>query len=139
MNKATFEWNSQFDIDIPKMNEEHRELLNIMARIENLCRHNVSKSSVLSAYDNLLKYARTHFQHEEQIMRTMNFPGLEQHALIHKDLIEKLEKYRKEFILSSSLKLPTSVFDFFKNWLLTHILIADRQYNDHKKTHLPTS
>ena len=110
------------------MDEEHMELLRRMQKLEGLSRSMTTKPNLLAAFDSVIDLARLHFVHEEALQKKMNYPNADAHKKVHEDLISKLMKYRQELDHSVYSALPSSVFDFFQNWLLTHILIVDRQY-----------
>ena len=131
---TNFAWNKNFDLQIPSINEEHKEIFARMAQIENLSKNFADKKAVLAAFDNLVEYTLEHFQSEEAFMRKINFPEIETHKKMHADLMAKLDKYRKEYVNSVYGAFPSSVFDFFQNWLLTHILIADKRYAEFAKS-----
>ena len=88
---------------------------------------------LLEKFDLLVAATHEHFDDEEKHMQTIGYPGLERHHQIHQQLFEALDKYRREFTASVYGRFPSSVFDFFKTWLITHIMIVDRQYADFLK------
>lgn len=129
----SFQWSTAFDVGVDSMNLEHQGLFERMQKVSDLCEMSTSKENILSAYDSLISYTEKHFAHEEDLMVSLNYKGLEAHRRLHKELLDKLHKYRKELVNSVYAALPSSVFDFFENWLLTHILIVDKQYGDEIK------
>ncbi len=124
----TFTWGPHFDVGDDKINREHQKLIAMMRNLAQLCKKSVPKQQVLFAYDALIQFTEEHFADEEELMAELNYPDLENHKKIHQQLLDNLYKYREELVVSVYGVLPSSVFDFFQNWLMTHILIVDQKY-----------
>jgi hemerythrin-like metal-binding protein len=129
--KASYNWTSNLDVGNEQLNDEHKTLLAKMAKVEEFNERMLSKEALLEAYDDLVQYAVDHFKEEEAYMREILYPAAETHGRIHSALIDALAKYRAEFMASVYARFPAAVFDFFKTWMLTHIMIVDRQYSEY--------
>lgn len=123
-----FKWTGAFNIGITEMDEEHRNLLARMSKFEVLNKSLAQKHTLLSEFKSFILFTTEHFQHEENLMQEYEYPSLLEHISIHRDLISKLNKYMNELERSVYSEIPSSVFDFFNNWLVSHILIIDRRY-----------
>ena len=81
------------------------------------------KEVLVDLYD----YMKTHFQHEEKYMEEVNYPRIEEHKLIHKEIIKTLNTFVKD--------LPKIEVDFFEKELarmidivlVQHIIQEDRK------------
>ena len=74
----------------------------------------------------LYKHTRLHFDFEEQMMREIGFPNVEEHRELHNGLITKLND-----ISTHSFDDDQSVADFKKfiyNWVFDHIMNQDKEY-----------
>ncbi len=74
----------------------------------------------------MYKYTREHFAAEEQMMQRINYPKLEKHKELHKDLITKLNT-----ISAQPFESDESVYDFITfvyDWITHHILNKDMDF-----------
>ena len=110
------------------LDDEHKHILLKMSEVKSANARSLSKDKLSEEYDELIAVTRQHFSDEEEHMRRMKFPDLEQHQRIHEQLFVTLEKYRQELKGSVYGRFPSSVFDFFRTWLVSHIMIVDQKY-----------
>jgi len=129
-----FKWTPYLDVGNEAMNDEHRELINKMQNLTALNQRSLNKNDILFYYDDLVNYTKRHFQDEEIYLESINYPGLEQHKRIHVGLMDALARYREEFKSSVSGRFPSSVFDFFRTWITSHILVVDKGYSELAKS-----
>ena len=74
----------------------------------------------------LMDFAREHFQFEEGLMRSAGYPEAERHAKYHVSLLTELRTYCAR--LDQGVKTnPDSLIEYLWNWLLVHIDTADRE------------
>lgn len=129
-----FNWTPSLDVGNEAMNDEHKELINKMRNLIALNQRSLSKNDLLFYYDDLVSYTKRHFRDEEVYLKSINYPGLEQHKRIHTGLTDALDRYREEFKSSVSGRFPSSVFDFFRTWITSHILVVDKSYSELAKS-----
>lgn len=125
---SKFEWTEALDVKQPELNLEHQELISRMNLFAEKNRSALSKDELLKSYQSLVAYTAKHFEDEERYFSSINYTRAAEHRKIHKQLIDKLRGYEQEFRGSVSGRFPNSVFDFFKTWITTHILLVDKEY-----------
>ncbi|MBI3544608.1 MAG: hemerythrin family protein [Deltaproteobacteria bacterium] len=133
MTRTGYEWSPSLEVGSKRMDDEHRELLGRMARVEELNSRSLDKTAVIDAFDDFVTCVRFHFTDEEAHMVKMGYPKTDVHHRIHESLLDALTRYRAELMTSVHGRFPSSVFDFFKTWITTHIMIVDRQYCDFER------
>lgn len=126
---ALMEWNNNLDIGVNDMNDQHKIILNYMNSLYDSVQNKEDFSKGKVFLDKLKDYTIQHFQEEEQYMESINFPGLESHKLIHKDLLNKFTKHYQEMI--DAQQFSDSFFNFLKFWLSSHIQGIDIKYGNH--------
>lgn len=133
---SEFKWTATLDVGDDLMNREHQVLIEKMGKLASYNLRSLSKKDILFYYDDLIEYTKRHFRDEEALLEKLDYIGLDQHKRIHEGLLEAMNRYREEFNTSVSGRLPSSVLDFFRTWITTHILVVDKQYAGHleKKT-----
>jgi hemerythrin len=73
-------------------------------------------------------YTRIHFEIEEEFLKKCEFPDLDNHQLLHKELIDELFLTGRE---SKVRRDPFQFMEFLKKWWIEHICNKDRQFMDY--------
>lgn len=114
------EWNDSFTIGEPHLDAQHKELINIA----NSLPEDDDRVQVRACVMRLFRYAREHFTAEEDFMRRVEYPGLQEHVEIHEALIEQLGAIAREPLGTTAADLAFK--RFVLHWLTDHILICDK-------------
>jgi len=69
------------------------------------------------------QYTRDHFQHEESLMRAVNYPAVDDHLSQHKKLLIYLSEISQQIANDSLDRVVLK--KFLSNWLLSHIRVHD--------------
>jgi hemerythrin len=133
-SQELFKWSPTLTVGDDRLDGEHKEIIQKMNDLFLLNKRAVDKARLLSAYDDFVTVTRHHFQDEELHMKKMGYVRLESHKKAHVDLLTSLGNFRNELTHSVYAQFPSSVFDFFKTWLASHIMIVDRSYADFQST-----
>jgi hemerythrin-like metal-binding protein len=128
MSEKNFVWDSSLAVGHESIDEEHKDIIDRMKRLTEMNNKTFNKELLIITFDDLIRCTNRHFLNEEDHMRRINYPQFENHQKIHQSFVETLLRYRQEMINSVYHRFPSSVFDFFKTWITTHILIVDKQY-----------
>ena len=123
-----FDWSERLDIKVEPMNREHKHLLEIMNRLFDKNEKKAAKSELAPIVKELGDYTVKHFADEEAYLASINFPDIEKHKFIHKDLLTKFGGHAANFEKSGTL--DASFFDFLKMWLNAHIQGIDMKYGE---------
>lgn len=125
--RKTFGWKNIYSVNNSKIDQEHKQLFDIakmaFVSVDDEHRSEKIKEVLVDLYD----YMKIHFQHEEKHMEEINYPRLEEHKLIHKEIIKTLNTFVKD--------LPKIEVDFFEKELarmidivlVQHIIQEDRK------------
>jgi len=122
-------WNEDFCTDIREIDSQHHKIIDqINFLIDNL--NSKDKASVNHwIIENLDKYSEQHFSTEEDFLRKINYPNLENHIKLHQSF--------KMHTVQSAIKameahedVPEETILFLKNWWTNHILNVDMEYKN---------
>jgi len=131
MDDDYVEWDDDFSVDIPLMDEQHKKLVIMINDLFQRCvSGNASASLTFAmAVKDAADYARTHFQIEEAYLEKAAYPGLADQKREHESYlatilatVEKCKKGEAE---------PLDLVRFLKNWLLNHIAVKDKKYTSY--------
>lgn len=120
------EWNSELDIGVEEMNDQHKKLLDLMNILYSDFNLKVPFEKAKITLDELKNYTIQHFKEEEEYMESVNFDGLVNHKLIHQQLLNKFEELYLEML--DSKEFNQKFFEFLKFWLTSHIKGIDTKY-----------
>jgi len=95
---SLMEWNAkQFDVLVPKMNDQHHKLIDMMNQLYQRAHDSASKAELEQLIAQLAQYTVRHFREEEQMMEALRFPELPRHKLIHAKLLEDFAFHQANF------------------------------------------
>ncbi|MEO5365400.1 MAG: bacteriohemerythrin [Magnetococcus sp. WYHC-3] len=113
-------------IHVNAMDNQHKHLLDLGSRVLEALEQHWNRESITDAVDSLIAYTQFHYQEEENLLRLYQYPDLDAHRARHRRLLEQVRD------LSDAMKrrvITSSQFgDFFRNWMVDHILGEDRKY-----------
>lgn len=118
-----------YSLGIQNIDIQHAKIINVL--------EDASKAKHFSGLDRekiindilieLKTYASTHFQYEENLMKTINFDDFENHIRYHRTFISKIVEFQKNPDRYNEKKIKELAV-FLKDWFLEHINKIDRQY-----------
>jgi hemerythrin len=118
------EWTPDLSTGVPKLDEQHKEIFQWLAELENAT---VEERTLFGVYvvTRLKHYMREHFAAEEALMRAADYPDLEQHIAQHAEFRARLEELQLKSI-GEDISLDT--VRFLNHWLCNHIARTDMAY-----------
>lgn len=120
-------WRAAYQSGNHEIDSEHRELFNLSNRLFQaaLCPDQMEQLPVL--LERGLTSIELHFAHEEQLLGECGYPGLDEHAALHRTLLEHARLLRDRFD-TNTLTLGQLVDFIGVEIIARHMLIADREY-----------
>jgi diguanylate cyclase (GGDEF)-like protein/hemerythrin-like metal-binding protein len=117
-----FEWSEAHSVGVPLMDEQHKELAELINRIGEDLKAGHEAERLHQSFDRLVQAARAHFADEEQLMAHAGLgAAAERHKQEHRRLLEELES-QADALEGRSMSLTMRYLNF---WLLHHIESAD--------------
>jgi len=127
---AFVEWSDTLSVGIEEIDAQHKVLVDLINRMHDAIHKRKGSEVVKEILVELADYTRIHFAVEESLMRILNYPGYDEHKLIHEELlghvIELVEK-----VESGKTAIGFELMHFLKTWLTKHIMEEDMQYTSH--------
>ncbi len=118
-------WDANFSVGVPAMDADHRVLLGLLGRSQLAIAHG-DNSACKELLEQLHEYSKSHLRREEAVMAASVYPGLANHRQVHRLLLNKVEKMRRQLQLGE-LSID-DVVRFLRIWWVDHILGMDRAY-----------
>ena len=127
--KCIFRWTDECKVNIEVLDQQHRELFDIVNELERALRVGAGNAVTEGLLDRLVTYAGLHFSAEESLMQRYQFPGLPTHRIEHdmfrRQMMGFLEQYR-----AARPGVAVELLLFLETWLKSHVLKTDKQYSD---------
>jgi len=133
-NNEFITWNEKLTSGINLIDDQHRKLVEYFNEMSSFINSNDAQEHdyFRKLIQEVLKYIKIHFATEENIMLVANFDGLAEHKKVHNSLLLAIIENDHDYEFKKHLT-PTAFTKLFKDWLLSHIDIMDRQYFDYFK------
>ena len=129
MDKVLIVWKDEYCLGLPEIDAQHASLVELINRIWKSIIDKSETPAILSIIDELEKYTIAHFSAEEDFMRATGYPDFDAHCRAHQEFIARVAQEKDRAKVSGSLSIDLT--HFLRDWLLNHILVADRAYAAH--------
>lgn len=116
----------EFGTSVSQHDEEHKHLFGLLNRLHvSVCAG--ERGSIGKALDGLIAFVAEHFSAEEENMRKVGYPALEQHRHEHDKLVKTCLDLQQKF-RAGQADITEETTAFLRDWLKQHIPQVDRQY-----------
>lgn len=128
-----FAFTQNFHTGIPLVDEEHKQLFTIIARVHEVIHAQFMHDKydeIVGILTELREYTEQHFHDEERVMEGLGYPGLPAQKLAHEAFVEKLVQIdldELEELDDNQEAYLDSLIDFLVGWLVNHILHMDKK------------
>ncbi len=129
INMGLIIWNDDFSVNVEEIDNQHKKLVEMMNNLHNAMKDGKGNNVIGEIINKMIDYSIYHFSTEEKYFDMFNFPQKEQHKQVHKDFVEKVTAFKKDFE-NNKVMLTIEIMDFLSNWLQNHILGDDMEYSD---------
>ncbi|MDR2343916.1 MAG: bacteriohemerythrin [Spirochaetaceae bacterium] len=127
------EWHERYSMGIPKIDEQHKELLRLTNELYASClkgNDDESKARFKLTIGAMVNYVSEHFSAEERLLQRVNYPGYAEHKREHDSFVKKVLEQVKEFHDGKSF-VPNNFVRYLKDWILSHIAMSDKKYSEY--------
>jgi len=126
---VAFAWNDRYATGIAEVDEQHRQLVNLINQIGGICAMEKDIRNALPILIELERYTQYHFSCEEKMMELfqLNSSHVESHFSAHEYFRQQMTKAAEIFSGNSggSMQIMTHLLGYLTNWLVHHIMGMD--------------
>lgn len=130
------EWDGTHELGFAQIDQEHsavhlliNQLFDVVfgdwTRVSALQACEGRAAAIESVFQALRVATAEHFESEEALMESSDFPGMKSHAEQHLELLEQLDRFAQHFHNTHADSLPHAV-RFLREWFEFHIDTYDR-------------
>jgi len=131
---ALLTWNSSYSVGVKPLDSQHTVLFELLNDLHAAMLKGQAQSLTGTLLRKLVDYTHTHFAAEEKMLADSRYPGLADHKIKHRELIQRVEGYSARFE-KGEITLNLHLLNFLRDWLTNHIQKMDHEYgprlNDH--------
>lgn len=125
---ALVTWSDEFTLGMQEIDEQHRVLIELINRVWVAVVKRVDRAEALPILEELEKYTITHFTAEEVFMREIAYADFREHKIEHDTFVSRIAAEKAKIAAGQPVALE--LVHFLKDWLINHILVADKAYAD---------
>ncbi len=130
-----FIWKKEFELGIPVVDAQHRQLLAIGNRLHGLLEaHRADDDSydaILNVLAELRDYTIQHFHAEEMLFRKYNYPEYDSHKKEHDEFVAYLNSVDTRQVDENQTGFMMELLNHVIQWVFRHIISADFLYKDY--------
>lgn len=135
---ALIDWTNEFSVGIPSLDEQHRNLVDIINKFEEARRRGKGTKIMRQILNEIIGYTQEHFAFEEELLEESDYPDRKLHQSQHRQLLQKVERLQHDY-LHEGRRITAETGEFLNYWLTSHILQHDKNYSEHlQKTSVDT-
>ncbi|MEA2074056.1 MAG: hemerythrin family protein [Campylobacterota bacterium] len=123
-------WSENFAIKNEEIDKDHKILFKIANDAFLMSQEGADKTKLKEVITKLLDYFKSHFEHEENFMKEINYPRIEHHQKLHHSIIELTNRLLKGIPSMDTKTFELELALFVEKHLVTHI-----EYDDMKIKH----
>jgi len=119
-------WKDQYSVENALIDKQHQTLFELVNEVA----EKVKAKNMIEIKDvikRLAAYTVTHFRDEEALLKKAGYANLEDHQMIHAELLRKVQDLHQKLAMNQAVSL-VSVIRFLSDWLKDHILKDDMAY-----------
>ena len=128
-----YEFTKDYHTGIDFIDEEHAKLFEIANRAYDLLTNQFvtdKYDAIVAVLEELRDYTKYHFNHEEEYMKSINYPKRFSQLHQHTQFINKLESYNLKEIDVNQQEGLLEILDFLALWLQSHINGMDKKIGE---------
>jgi hemerythrin len=120
--KIKFIWKDVYSVGNEEIDHQHMQMFELANGIS----ENIDSKEIHKIIMILYKHIMNHFSSEEEHMKKIGYPKLDEHRELHNDLINNLNDLSKK--LSKVSQPVFQLKKFVYDWMIDHIMNHDNQY-----------
>ncbi len=125
-------WGEHFSVGHELMDAHHKQLIGYTNELIDCINRQdgASREHALEVMDDLNALARTHFESEEGLLQSHNYPEMNEHFRVHEQYNSMLSMYSSPDPTEESVRALVGVM---RSWWEDHILVEDMAYKSFLK------
>jgi hemerythrin-like metal-binding protein len=124
MNESSLSWQSRYELGIPSIDHEHREMVEAINRLVARIDEGTDTAFISAALGDILSGISAHFALEEKLMRDRQYDQYFDHKADHDRLVDQLRDIMDDFELHGRIR-PSELVRALDEWFSEHFRTCD--------------
>lgn len=126
------EWSDELSMLHPEIDDQHRNFIKLINDLnDEIMDVQGDKAGIQHKMRLILDDAIIHFSHEERLLAEKAYPAVEEHTLIHAELIDEFKQAQEKIQSSDIRAVWVKMGMYIKDRLVSHLLEEDTKYIEH--------
>ena len=121
----SFKWSKAHAVYLPEIDAEHRNIFRMAEELQKAATAGADSERVLALLRGVLAATEAHFNREERLMRSLQYPLYTWHKQQHDTVRKRSREVLKKFEAGEVGALEM-LMGFLAGWLRDHTSVADR-------------
>lgn len=121
-------WDDKLSVGIQVIDDDHKRLLTLINNLQTAVYYPTGEAFERQALKELVDYTKYHFQREEELMASHEYPDFEAHKRQHEEMIARVQRFLESYEQNREGTIE-EMTGFLKSWLLNHIAGTDQKYS----------
>jgi diguanylate cyclase (GGDEF)-like protein/hemerythrin-like metal-binding protein/PAS domain S-box-containing protein len=114
-------------VGIEEVDRQHATLVRLANQLNEAVKAGESTPVIERLFGELEQYLRHHFATEEQMMEKHGYPDFDNHERLHSDVLDEVTRIKE--LISDGAEVVA--LQTIKDWLIDHVLTADRPMGEY--------
>jgi len=124
-------WSEKLSVGMKDIDEQHQHFIDILNKAKEAGDDGAPRDAQKKVLDDLIGYARYHFESEEQYFEKFKYPYSQEHMAEHAKLLGQVISFYDKF--ESGENVAPALLPFLKDWLADHLKKHDMKYSAYFK------
>ncbi|HUK23782.1 MAG TPA: bacteriohemerythrin [Terriglobales bacterium] len=121
-------WENRYSVHLPNIDAQHKKLFDLINQLHDAMGQGRANEVMGKILTELVAYTKTHFQAEEALLKSKNYPDLAAHQQQHRKFTDQVMQFEKDFS-EGRATISIKMMNFLRDWLTQHILQTDQRYS----------
>ena len=137
----TIIWRDEMSVGDERIDGDHKRLINLINGFEWATEGEVNFALLTKILADLENYTVVHFEREENIQDTIDYPYRDAHKAAHHSLIHHLHEVQEHVKAAAAKegeegrKVAQEMAGFLKHWLIDHVIEEDLRMKPFIRSH----
>ncbi len=122
-------WKEEYILGQGLIDKEHQELFKIANRALDVISSDEKITKLILLVKEVYTHIDIHFTHEEKYMLSINYPEIDRHINLHKNMLDSLNDLITEISLLDIYTIQKRLMDFIHEYFVKHIITEDKKIN----------
>lgn len=135
---AFIDWTDSLSVNYRLLDADHRRFIEFLNKLYDASHEGHDHQAAVAAMNMLVDFTKTHFIHEETLMRKTAYPQFIPHKIEHDRLLKQIEDFRQRYA-AGQVGLSRDTVVFLRGWLCDHIVKVDVHLGRWLAKHAPSA